>query len=285
MAINGTGEGQYPQHLKEPPSDREAAVQGQLLPTDTLSGEEYECVSPDDISLPPLPGSPDPPLGPADMDVEEHASPSLSIHTSSYKMQTGASRPGEAQALGIPPPAAFADTYNDERETFSSHFERPYPQFKAELPLTSRGFLEKSTAFCTIRAKHPESMPSDVHERASQQHPQAQGRLLETREKVHVSDNITKPQDRLHASQDAFPGLGFLSDPGRAYQRQMVPKDEIKCTSAKNTVVSLAGQAPNFSRLLSNVTVTEGSPVTLEVEVTGFPEPTLTWWVAYNDKS
>ncbi|XP_059022895.1 coiled-coil domain-containing protein 141 isoform X5 [Mustela lutreola] len=278
LAINGTGEGQYPQHLKEPPSDREAAVQGQLLPTDTLSGEEYECVSPDDISLPPLPGSPDPPLGPADMDVEERASPSLSIHTSSHKMQTGASRPGEAQALGIPPPAAFADTYNDERETFSSHFERPYPQFKAELPLTSRGFLEKSTAFCTIRAKHPESMPSDVHERASQQHPQAQGRLLETREKVHVSDNITKPQDRLHASQDAFPGLGFLSDPGRAYQRQMVPKDEIKCTSAKNTVVSLAGQAPNFSRLLSNVTVTEGSPVTLEVEVTGFPEPTLTWY-------
>ncbi|KAI5773330.1 CCDC141-like protein [Gulo gulo luscus] len=278
LAINGTGEGQYPQHLKQPPSDREGAVQGQLLTADTLSGEEYECISPDDISLPPLPGSPDLPLGPADMDVEERASPSLSIHTSSYKMQTGASRPGEAQALGIPPPAAFADTYNDEREIFSSHFERPYPQFKAELPLTSGGFLEKSTAFCTIRAKHPESMPSDAHERASQQHPQAQGRLLETREKVHVGNNITKPQDRLHASQDAFSGLGFLSDPGRAYQRQMVPQDEIKCTSAKNSVVSLAGQAPNFSRLLSNVTVTEGSPVTLEVEVTGFPEPTLTWY-------
>ncbi|XP_047578263.1 coiled-coil domain-containing protein 141 isoform X6 [Lutra lutra] len=278
LAISGTGEGQSPQHLNQLLSDREGAVQGQLLPTDTLSGEEYECVSPDDISLPPLPGSPDPPLGPADMDMEKRASPSLSIHTSSYKMQTGASRPGEAQASGIPPPAAFADTYNDERKTFSSHFERPYPQFKAELPLTSGGFLEKSTAFCTIRAKHPESMLSDVHERASQQHPQAQGRLLETQEKVHVGNNITKPQDRLHASQDAFPGLGFLSDPGRAYQRQMVPQDEIKCTSAKNTVVSLAGQAPNFSRLLSNVTVTEGSPVTLEVEVTGFPEPTLTWY-------
>nr|XP_025705038.1 coiled-coil domain-containing protein 141 [Callorhinus ursinus] len=284
-AISGTGEGQRPPHLKQPPCDREGAVQGRLLPADILSGEEYECVSPDDLSLPPLSGSPDSPLAAAAVDVEQHASPALSLHTSSYRMQTGASSAGEAQESGMPPPAALADAYSDNRETFSSHFERPYPQSKAELPLTSRGFLEKSTAFCKISAKHPESMPSEVHERASQQHPQAQGSLLETQEKVHVDNNITKTRDRLHASQDAFSGLGFRSGPSRAYQRQMVPQEEIKCTSAKNTVVSLAGQAPNFSRLLSNVTVMEGSPVTLEVEVTGFPEPTLTWWVAYNDKS
>ncbi|XP_054362086.1 coiled-coil domain-containing protein 141 isoform X2 [Mirounga angustirostris] len=277
-AISGTGEGQRPPHLKQPPCDREGAVQGRLPPADILSGEEYECVSPDDISLPPLSGSPDSPLALAAMDVEQHASPALSLHTSSYRMQTGASSAGEAQESGIPPPAALADAYSDNRETFSSHFERPYPQSKAELPLTSRGFLEKSTAFCKISAKHPESMPSEVHERASQQHPQAQGSLLETREKVHVDNNITKTRDRLHASQDAFSGLGLRSGPSRAYQRQTVPQEEIKCTSAKNTVVSLTGQAPNFSRLLSNVTVMEGSPVTLEVEVTGFPEPTLTWY-------
>ncbi|XP_032263025.1 coiled-coil domain-containing protein 141 isoform X1 [Phoca vitulina] len=277
-AISGTGEGQRPPHLKQPPCDREGAVQGRLLPADILSGEEYECVSPDDISLPPLSGSPDSPLALAAMDVEQHASPALSLHTSSYRMQTGASSAGEAQESGIPPPAALADAYSDNRETFSSHFERPYPQSKAELPLTSRGFLEKSTAFCKISAKHPESMPSEVHERASQQHPQAQGSLLETREKVHVDNNITKTRDRLHASQDAFSGLGLRSGPSQAYQRQTVPQEEIKCTPAKNTVVSLTGQAPNFSRLLSNVTVMEGSPVTLEVEVTGFPEPTLTWY-------
>lgn len=39
---------------------------------------------------------------------------------------------------------------------------------------------------------------------------------------------------------------------------------------------------PCFTRPLSRATVTKGSPVTLEVEVTGHPEPTLTWWVAYN---
>nr|XP_060477956.1 coiled-coil domain-containing protein 141 isoform X1 [Panthera onca] len=278
LTVNGTGEGQLPQHLTQLLSDKEDAVQGHLLPPDMLLGEEYECVSPDDISLPPLPESPDSPLAPADMEVEGRSSPPRSLPMSNYRMQTGASCPGEAQESGIPPPAAFADAYNDKRETFSSHFQRPSPQFKAEVPLTSQGILEKSTAFCKISAKHPESMLSEVHERALQQHPQAQGSLLETWEKVHADNNVTKTQDRLHASQDAFSGLGFRSGSSQAYQRQTVPQEEIKCTSAKNTVVSLAGQAPNFSRLQSNVTVMEGSPVTLEVEVTGFPEPTLTWY-------
>ncbi|XP_045707176.1 coiled-coil domain-containing protein 141 isoform X3 [Phyllostomus hastatus] len=278
LATNGTGEGQPPQDPKQLSSGREGGAQGLLLPADMLSGEEHECVSPDDISLPPLPGSPDSPLGPFDMEVEEHASPSLRLHISSYRMQTAASCPEEAQETGLPPPAAFADTWDDKRETFSSHFEKPRPQFKAEPPLTSGGLLEKSTAISKISAKHPESMPSELHERALQQHLQAQESLLETQEKMHADNNVTKTQDRLHASQDAFSGLGFQLGPSRAYQRQMVPREEIKSTSAKNSVVSLAGQAPNFSRLLSNVTVMEGSPVTLEVEVTGFPEPTLTWY-------
>ncbi|XP_036985950.2 coiled-coil domain-containing protein 141 isoform X2 [Artibeus jamaicensis] len=278
LAVSGTEEGQLPQDLKQLSSGKEGGAQGLLLAVDMLSGEEHECVSPDDISLPPLPGSPDSPLAPFDMEVEEHASPSLSLHISSYRMQTAASCPGEAQETGLPPPAAFADTCDDKRETLSSHFEKPHPQFKAEPPLTSGGLLETSTAISKISAKHPESMPSELHERALQQHLQAQESLLETREKMHADYNVTKTQDRLHASQDAFSGLGFQLGPSRAYQRQMVPQEEIKSTSAKNSVVSLAGQAPNFSRLLSNVTVMEGSPVTLEVEVTGFPEPTLTWY-------
>ncbi|XP_039711282.1 coiled-coil domain-containing protein 141 [Pteropus medius] len=284
LTISGTGEGRLPQDLKQLSSGKEGGIQGLLQPADMLLREEHECVSPDDISLPPLPGSPDSPLILSDMEVEEHASPSLSLHISSYRMQMGASRPGEAQECDLPPPTAFADTCNDKRETFSSHFERPYPQFKAEPPSTSRGFLEKSTAICEISAGHPESMSSEVHERALQQHLQAQESLLEIQEKMHVDNNVTKTQNRLHASQDAYSGLRFHSGPSLAYQRQIVSQEEIKSTSAENSMVSLAGQAPNFSRLLSNVTVVEGSPVTLEVEVTGFPEPTLTWWVAYNDK-
>lgn len=123
-----------------------------------------------------------------------------------------------------------------------------------------------------------------MHETAFQQHLPAQKNLLETREKLHAGNNVTKPQDRLHVSPDAFSSLRFQSGTSMAYQRQKVSQEEIRSTSAKNSVVSLADQGPSFSRLLSNVTVMEGSPVTLEVEVTGYPEPTLTWWVAYNDK-
>lgn len=283
VAVNGMGDSQLPHDLKQLSSGKEGGVQGLLLPAEELS-EEHECVSPDDISLPPLPGSPESPLALSDMEVEERASPSLSLHRSSCGMQTGARSPGDAGESGLPTPAAFPAVCSEKKETFSSHFERPYLQFKAEPPITSRRFLEKSIAIHEISAKHPESMSSEVHARALQQHPQAQESMLETQEKMHASNNVTKTRGRLHAPPDAFSGLGFQSGPSLAYRRQIVSQEEIRSTSAKNSTVSLAGQAPNFSRLLSNVTVVEGSPVTLEVEVTGFPEPTLTWWVAYNEK-
>ncbi|XP_057602690.1 coiled-coil domain-containing protein 141 isoform X2 [Hippopotamus amphibius kiboko] len=278
LAVSGAGEGQLAREVKQLVPGKEGAVQDLLLPVDVLSGEEYECVSPDDVSLPPLPGSPDSLLAPSDVELEARASPSLGHHLSGHGTQTGASGSGEAPESGLPSAAAFADACNDKRETFSSHFEKPSPQFQAEPSLTSRGFLEKNTAFHKICAKPPERMRSEVHARALQQHPQAQGSLLETPEKMHAGNNVTKTRNRLHASQDAFSGLGFQPGPSQASERRMVPREEIKSTSAKNSVVSLAGQAPNFSRLLSNVTVMEGSPVTLEVEVTGFPEPTLTWY-------
>uniref|UniRef100_A0A8P0TPC3 Coiled-coil domain containing 141 n=1 Tax=Canis lupus familiaris TaxID=9615 RepID=A0A8P0TPC3_CANLF len=60
--------------------------------------------------------------------------------------------------------------------------------------------------------------------------------------------------------------------------RAAAPREEAEGAAAGGAGAGRARQAPGFSRLLSNVTVTEGSPVTLEVEVTGFPEPTLTWY-------
>ncbi|KAM6177792.1 coiled-coil domain-containing protein 141 [Rhynchocyon petersi] len=273
LAINGAGEDQPPQDLKQQASARDGNVQGLPLPEEMLS-EDYECVSPDDISLPPLPGSPESLLAPSDMEVEEL--PSLQLN--SFRMQTEASSPVEAQESVLPPPVAFADACHDKRETFPSHSERPCPQLRAEAPLTSQGAVEKSTAFHRIDAKRPESMLADVHETALPQHPQGQGRLLGTLEKMHAGNQVTKTGGELHASPDASSGLGFQSDTSQGCQMPVIPQEEIKSPSARNRVVSLAGQAPNFSRLLSNVTVTEGSPVTLEVEVTGFPEPTLTWY-------
>lgn len=286
LAINGTGEDGLVPNPRQLPSAKEDRVQGLLLPEDIPSGEESECVSSDGISLPPLPGSPKSPLAlSSDMEAEEPPSPSaLSLLRSSCSLQSGTCGRGEAHESVLPPPVIFADAYNAKRETFSSHFESPNSQYKAEPLVTSGGILESSTAFPNISAKQPASMPSDTHDRALQKRPQAQGNLLETQEKMHGYDNSTKTQDRLHASPDVFWSLRFPPGTSLGSQRQTVPGEEAKTPSASSSVVSPAGQAPHFSRLLSSVTVTEGSPVTLEVEVTGFPEPALTWWVAYNDK-
>ncbi|XP_012584269.1 PREDICTED: coiled-coil domain-containing protein 141 isoform X2 [Condylura cristata] len=278
LAIHGREEGQPPPNLRPLPCAEEGGVQGLPPPADVPWGGEDECISPDDISLPPLPESPESPVLPSDTEAEESPSSSLSLQINSSRMPKGSMGPGETQEPTLPPPAAFADACNARRETFSSHFERPYSQFKAELPLTSQGSLEKSTVFHKISAKPPESMLSDVHERALKHRPQAQGSLLETWEEMHADNHVTKTRDSLHAAPDAASSLQSQSGTSQGYHRQVVPREEIISTSAKNSMVTLANQAPNFSRLLSNVTVVEGSPVTLEVEVTGFPEPTLTWF-------
>ncbi|CAO2596923.1 Coiled-coil domain-containing protein 141 [Lemmus lemmus] len=279
LSMNGTLEHGLPMDLRQSLPGKEGSAPGLILLED-MSGEESECISSDDISLPPLPMSPESPLAPSDMEVEELASSSaLMLHIGGYRTHTGAGVLGESQESVLPPPIAFADGCH-KKDTFTSHFERPYPQFKAESSLTSKGSVEMSTKL-HINVKCPTSMPHEVHARASQQGSQAWESSLEAQEKVHADSNVTKTQDRLHVPPDASPGLGFQSDTTR---RQAGPQGDRKHSSAENSVVSLAGQAPHFSRLLSNVTVTEGSPVTLEVEVTGFPEPTLTWWVAYNEK-
>lgn len=271
LGMNGRLEHGLPMDLRQSLPEKEGGAQGLML-EDMLSGEESECISSDDISLPPLPMSPESPLAPSDMEVEELASSAVPmLHIGGYRTHTGTDVLGQSQESVLPPPVAFADGCHNKKDTFTTHFERPYPQFKAETLLTSKGLVEMSS----INVKCPTSMRQEVHARALQQGSQARESSLETQEKVHADSNVTKTQDRLHDPPDASPGLGFQSDASR---RQAGPQGDRKHSSAGNSVVSLAGQAPHFSRLLSNVTVTEGSPVTLEVEVTGFPEPTLTWF-------
>ncbi|XP_036041707.1 LOW QUALITY PROTEIN: coiled-coil domain-containing protein 141 [Onychomys torridus] len=275
LTINGTRKDGLPVDLRQSSPDKEGSAPGLILLEDMLSGEESECISSDDISLPPLPTSPESPLAPSDMEVEELASSStLVLHIGGCRTHTGTGVLGEAQESVLPPPVAFADGCHNKKDTFTSHFQRPYPQLKAESSLTSKGSVEMSTKL-HIDVKCPTSMPHEVHDRALQQDSQAQESSLETQEKVHADSNVTKTQDRLHDSPDVSPGLSSQSDTSR---RQAGPQGDRKNSSAENSVVSLAGQAPHFSRLLSNITVMEGSPVTLEVEVTGFPEPTLTWF-------
>ncbi|XP_044525014.1 coiled-coil domain-containing protein 141 [Gracilinanus agilis] len=274
-------EDQFPQEASC--SAKEDSLQPLLLSEEGPSGDESDCASPDDISLPPLPGSPESNLLQSEMEFEElPIQDAQNLHISSYNLQMkiNARDPKETHKAGPSAPVTFIS--NCWGEAASSPDERPLslapghcPKFKADAPLTALEFLETEPTFRKISARPPESMTSKVHEMCLQQCHQVHKSTLETQEQLHDNNNFTKTQDRLHANPDAFPGLLFQSDTIRSSQ---VTREEIKSTSEKNSRVSLAGQAPNFSRLLSNVTVMEGSPVTLEVEVTGFPEPTLTWY-------
>lgn len=276
------------QDTELPSAAKEDCFHTELLAEDALSGDEYECISPDDISLPPLSETPESNLLHSETELEEpHSSSSRSVHVSSYTLQMPISA-GSRRMGDDPDPLtslASADVPGHRKECISeqlgSHskckIESPFahssPEMAAAPPVSS--MTSKTEAVYCMR--------SEVHETHLQCH-EAPRSMREAQSKLHDRNNFTKNQARLHASSNAFSGL-FQSDSTGNCQRQMAAGEGIKSISEKNSKVSFSGQAPSFSKLLSNVTVMEGAPVTLEVEVTGFPEPTLTWWVAYNEKT
>ncbi|KFQ94866.1 Coiled-coil domain-containing protein 141, partial [Nipponia nippon] len=274
-------------------SAKEDGLQTEFLAEEIPSGDEYECISPDDISLPPLSETPESNFLHSEMELEEQcccSSHSLHVNSYSLQMQKNTSIKKAMEAFDLLTNSAYAT--NNRTESPSDQFEKfcisstdSGPKVRAVSPLTCslQGISEASTASCTVNAKPVYSMMSEVC-KTRLQHLEFHKSMAETQEQLHDSNNCTKTQDRLHALPDAFSGFVFQLDANRSCQRQMVTREEIKSSTEKNSMASLTGQAPNFSQLLSNKTVMEGSPVTLEVEVTGFPEPTLTWWVAYNEK-
>ncbi|XP_015269235.1 PREDICTED: coiled-coil domain-containing protein 141 [Gekko japonicus] len=272
------------------PSAKEDSFQAELLAEDGPSGDEYECISPDDISLPPLSETPESNLLHSETELEEippcSSSPTLHVSSCSVQMQINAGSKrmrDESDPLTF---SAYTDTPGHRKEhasdqpgRFSSSTLSHHLKCKTESPVAhgSPEMPDANTIPCMPKSAPAYCMQSEVCETHWQSRevrrsmPGAQGQL-------HDQNNCTKTQDRLHASPGAFSGLLFQSDATRSCQRQMVTREEIKSVSEKNSMVSLSGQAPNFSKLLSNVTVMEGSPVTLEVEVTGFPEPAVTWY-------
>ncbi|XP_025967001.2 coiled-coil domain-containing protein 141 [Dromaius novaehollandiae] len=270
-------------------SAKEDSLQTEFLAEEIPSGDEYECISPDDISLPPLSDTPESNLLHSEAELEEQCCCSThSLHVSSYslQMQKDSSSKKGAEASDLLTNSAYADSTNDRMESPSDQFEKFHissidfcSKVRVESPLTYslQEIPEASTASCTIDAKPAYSMISEAC-KTQLQHLELDKSMTETQEQLHDLNNFTKTRDRLHALPDAFSGFVFQSDATRSCQRQMVTREEIRSASEKNSMASLSGQAPNFSQLLSNITVMEGSPVTLEVEVTGFPEPTLTWY-------
>ncbi|XP_075286502.1 coiled-coil domain-containing protein 141 isoform X3 [Opisthocomus hoazin] len=270
-------------------SAKEDSLQTEFLAEEIPSGDEYECISPDDISLPPLSETPESNRLHSETELEEQcccSSHSLHVSSLSLQMQKTTSIKKVMEASDLLINSAYADATNNRMESPSTQCEKfcisatdSGPKVRAVSPLTCRlqGISEASTVSCAVNAKPVYSMMSEVCQTHSQ-HLELHKSMAETQEQLHGLNNCAKTQDRLHALPDAFSGFVFQSDAARSNQRQMVTREGIKSSSEKNSMASLTGQVPNFSQLLSNKTVMEGSPVTLEVEVTGFPEPTLTWY-------
>ncbi|XP_056205427.1 coiled-coil domain-containing protein 141 isoform X1 [Falco biarmicus] len=270
-------------------SAKEDSLQTEFLAEEILSGDEYECISPDDISLPPLSETPESNLMHSETELEEQCCcSSHSLHVGSYslQMQKTTSIKKVMEVSDLLTNSTCAGATNNRMESSSDHTEKfcisstdsgPKVRAVSSLACSLQGISETSTASCTINAKPVYSMMSEVC-KTHLQHLELHKSMAETQEQLHDLNNCTKTQDRLHALPDAFSGFVFQSDATRSCQKQMVTREEIKSSSEKNSMASLTGQAPNFSQFLSNKTVMEGSPVTLEVEVMGFPEPTLTWY-------
>ncbi|XP_010072673.1 PREDICTED: coiled-coil domain-containing protein 141 [Pterocles gutturalis] len=282
------GEDLVSQDTEMSSSAKEDSLQTGFLAEEIPSRDEYECISPDDVSLSPLSETPESNLLHSETELEEQCCcSSHSLHALSYslQMQKTTSIKNVMEASDLLTNSAYADATNrteslsDQSELFCISSTDSGPKVRAISPLTCslQGISEAGYASCTINAKPACSMMSEVC-KTGLQHPEIHKSMAETQEQLHDLNNCTKTQDRLHALPDAFSGFVFQSDTTRTCQRQMVTREEIKSSSEKNSMASLTGQAPNFSQLLSNKTVMEGSPVTLEVEVTGFPEPTLTWY-------
>ncbi|XP_064023322.1 coiled-coil domain-containing protein 141 isoform X2 [Pogoniulus pusillus] len=289
LVICPAGEDLVSQDTELSSSAKEDSLQTEFLAEEIPSGDEYECISPDDISLPPLSETPESNLLLSEAELEEQcccSSHSLHVNSSSLHMQKTTSIIKVMEASDLLTNSAYAGATHNIMESLSDQFEKfcvsstdSGQKVRTVSPLAChlQGISETSTASCTINANPEYSMMSEVP-KTHLQHLELHKSMAETQEQLHDLNNCTKTQDRLHALPDAYSGFVFQSDATRSCQKQMVTREEIKSSSEKNSMASLTGQVPNFSQLLSNKTVMEGSPVTLEVEVTGFPEPTLTWY-------
>ncbi|KAI1898253.1 hypothetical protein AGOR_G00070430 [Albula goreensis] len=268
-----------------PPSEGGGLTEGdlhhELLTEESLSNDEYECTSPDDISLPPLSETPESNIIQSENDLDDGfclSSHSLHVNQYSHYSQTHIND------------TAVSDTIQHRRDWTSNQAEEfPSPtgaqgaKFRAESssfvhsPLTvPTPTLISNSLSSILKSKPVPPLAPGTHSKCHQTIYAVHESFTEMQEYVHdrgPTTVSTGQADNTHATPSP---LTTLQDPDIC--KPTAVREEIRLMSGSRASGSLAGQAPNFSKILSNATVMEGSPVTLEVEVTGFPEPALTWY-------
>uniref|UniRef100_A0A8C5R5B4 Ig-like domain-containing protein n=1 Tax=Leptobrachium leishanense TaxID=445787 RepID=A0A8C5R5B4_9ANUR len=293
IPMNAASEAILSQTAELPHSAKDGSMLTDMdLPPESLaeevaSGDEYECISPDDISLPPLAETPESNLPQSETEQEEQPCySSHSMHVSSYSLQMQVNASGKRvtdAGSGNVTPIAYTDISHQKRERTSSLAERFYSptlSYKVESPSAHQSSISNEVRYSLnaspAKCKPNYSMTNQVHETHMQHH--SVYTSMEKTEQLHVPGNTAKVKDRLHATPDEFSSLMSQSDPAKSCQRHTVTQEAIKSFSEKHSSSNVACQSPVSSKHLPNVTVKEGSPVTLEVEVTSCPEPTLTWY-------
>lgn len=156
---------------------------------------------------------------------------------------------------------------------------------------TAYSFQESLTSTCTQQCVHDSGMtPSSTAMPAAPPQPKPQTQALAQQANLHVTP-LSSPSHLLTPEQDP----NICQPVAIREEIRLTPQIQWPPLPAPPPPPLPQGQAeslpqgkaskpgpPCFTRPLSRATVMEGSPVTLEVEVTTHPEPTLTWWVAYN---
>lgn len=152
-------------------SAKEKSLQTEFLAEEVPSGDEYECISPDDISLPLLSETPESNVLFSEVELEEQCCcSSHNLHASSYSLQIQKTTIGKKmEASDLLTNSTYADATKIRMEIPSDQFEKFYissadsdPKVRVEAPLaySVQAISEASTASCTVNAKPVYSMRS-----------------------------------------------------------------------------------------------------------------------------
>ncbi|XP_039613700.1 coiled-coil domain-containing protein 141 isoform X1 [Polypterus senegalus] len=265
----------------------EVDLHNEFFMEETMSNDEYDCASPDDISLPPLSETPESNILHSETDLDEGAQ---SPHGNQFSQQ-GASHFANRMtgSFDVLTPGAAAEVTSRRREwTLSAPEGCPspggsqYPKFRSESssfvrsPLTVPApTIISSTLSSILKSKASGSTQSSG--------------TLRQRQETHyaIHESFSEMQEKVVDSQNLHPSV-ILGAPSTQASlsgeseldicKPTTIREEIRLSPGSRGSTSVTGQGPGFSKLLANASVKEGSPVTLEVEVTGYPEPALTWY-------
>ncbi|XP_069791947.1 coiled-coil domain-containing protein 141 isoform X2 [Narcine bancroftii] len=312
--LDGSVRNEITDSIAEDPDSQEAiklfqiCTEGSVVrqnkpPVNEILSVEYEYMSPDDISLPPLPDTPESIQLYSETEVDKISRLSLhGLHAGSHngepQKQIGFHRMIDTfQTLE---PSNPGDKMNHSRpDDGSEHLNisvKACTENRSESsfinsPLTC---LAPSTISNTISPILKSQMVTnssvsdstcDVHERQPQTCDLPEW-VTTTQESLHDSNSNYFRKEMSSKRNNVYTSSGSSKVPHNAqnlmhdaaHHMGVVIHKEIRCTSRNTRTCNLPCTAPKFNKLMSNVSVVEGSPVTLEVEVTGLPDPTLTWY-------